>query len=651
MRRILALLTAVAAGVVSVPVLPTTERAGAADGTVIVASQPFTVTKGRQSFLLDTGAAVPADAVSLRVSVLRRLTTRAAVVEVANGDPPPSAVDRITLPLDDVDRDPDGRWSVSPTFVFDRDRRDTLRLGTDGVHPLVFEFLDARGRPVGGTTTFVERRVAAQTGVAATLVMDLTPPRIIDPDGTVTVTPGVRAEVGAALDLLRASGPLVTALVSPELLAGLAASEDDADRGLLASLDAALAGRSVVNTPFGGADPSAMAAGGLAGEFGTQLALGRAALAELLPSAVVETRTWVARRRVDANGLLLLRNSGITSVILGPGAVRSMAARADSAILAARADVGDGAAVEIVTADVVLRRADVVRTSPRQAAARAMAEAVVAVDELLAAGEEPGMIRLAVSHDEGLPTDDSLPSLAAMMSAHPGFVLTSFAGAHSADDASPDVEPQGAGPRYTPEHARLLDVTRRELDATSSMLPSGSVNADAWARSHALGADPDDPDSVLHLSALRGVLRDRRALVSVTTPETVNLSSRDGEIRFQVRNNSDEEMTVVVAVASAKLRITEPVRTVTLVARGTTEVRVPATTRTGGRFPIAVRVSTPEGDVSVVPWFTITARVSAIAGWGQLVSISLLLVLLAWWWSHRRSVRQRGATEGTVRVP
>ena len=642
------LLLTVIVAAVSVPVSSGGGAVAATDAPFVVVSQPFTITEGRQSFVLDAGTGAPAGAVSLRVSVLRRLTTRSSVLDAARGDRRPSATDRVSMPLADIPRDDAGRWVVPLDVVFGRDARDVLRLGADGVHPLVFEMLDARGRTVTDTVTFVERRARAATGVAATLVVDLSPPRIIAPDGTVTVTPEARSEVSAALRLLERSGPLVTALVAPELLAGLAGSDNEADRALLAALDTALAGRSVVNTPFGGADPSAMAAGGLAGEFGTQLALGRSALADLLPAAVVETRTWVARRPVDASGLLLLRNSGITSVILGPGATTNVADRDDSTLLSARADVGDGAAVEIVTADVVLRGADVVRTSPRQAAAITVAVAVVAVDELLAAGEDPGSIRLAVSHDGAVPSDDSLLELASMMSAHPGFVLTSFAGAHSAGDASPSVEPRGEGPRYSPEHSRLLNLSRRELDATASMLPSGADAADAWARSYALGADPDDDEAVLHLSALRGVLRDTRNLITVTTPETVNLSSRDGEIRFQVRNNSDEELTVVVAVASAKLRIAEPVRTVTLVPRGTTEVRVPATTRTGGRFPIAVRVSTPEGDVSVVPWFTITAQVSAIAGWGQLVSISLLLVLLAWWWSHRRSVRQRDAEGATV---
>ena len=66
---------------------------------------------------------------------------------------------------------------------------------------------------------------------------------------------------------------------------------------------------------------------------------------------------------------------------------------------------------------------------------------------------------------------------------------------------------------------------------------------------------------------------------------------------------------------------------------------VPAVARTNGSFPVIVRLITPEGALDVAPTVTITARVTAVAGLGQLISISLLLVLLAWWWSHRRKAR------------
>jgi hypothetical protein len=87
------------------------------------------------------------------------------------------------------------------------------------------------------------------------------------------------------------------------------------------------------------------------------------------------------------------------------------------------------------------------------------------------------------------------------------------------------------------------------------------------------------------------------------------------------------------------LYLEKPLRVITLPAGSTTEVTIPATTRTNGRFPIGIRVSTPAGGVDVVPYQTITAKVNAIAGLGQLISVTLLLVLLAWWWSHSRKSR------------
>ena len=103
-------------------------------------------------------------------------------------------------------------------------------------------------------------------------------------------------------------------------------------------------------------------------------------------------------------------------------------------------------------------------------------------------------------------------------------------------------------------------------------------------------------------------------------------------------------------MASVKLRLSEPIRVVALAAGSTTEVEVVAGTRTNGRFPISVRVTTPTGNLEVIPYISITAKVNAIAGLGQLVSISLLLIILAWWWSHWRRARLKAAEATTVSV-
>ena len=124
----------------------------------------------------------------------------------------------------------------------------------------------------------------------------------------------------------------------------------------------------------------------------------------------------------------------------------------------------------------------------------------------------------------------------------------------------------------------------------------------------------------------------------MTTPAVLNLSSRNGSIRIQIRNGSAENLTVRVRFNSAKLSLVNPSRIITLPSGSTTEVVVSATTRTSGQFPVSVWVATPQGNLEVVPLITIRAKVTAIAGF--------LLILLAWWWSHRRSARrdQREAT-------
>ena len=143
-------------------------------------------------------------------------------------------------------------------------------------------------------------------------------------------------------------------------------------------------------------------------------------------------------------------------------------------------------------------------------------------------------------------------------------------------------------------------------------------------------------------------MRAVRDAVTVTTPKSVTLSSRTGAIRIQVRNDSDQDLTVRVRLTSPKLTLTEPTRTVVLTKGGTTELNVSATTRASGEIPISIWVSTPEGNQSVVDPITISANVNAIAGYGQLISVSLLLVLFAWWWSNRRSARRERLNATTV---
>ena len=189
---------------------------------------------------------------------------------------------------------------------------------------------------------------------------------------------------------------------------------------------------------------------------------------------------------------------------------------------------------------------------------------------------------------------------------------------------------------------------RTELNAVVSMLGPDDVRRRHWEYQLGLATTGSSVEGSEYLRALRDEVKSTKAAIAVTTPERVTLSSRSGSIRLQVRNDSAADLTVRVRLRSAKLRITEPAQMVMLSAGTTTEIVFSATTKTNGNFPIIVGLSTPEGYKMIIPVITITARVTAIAGLGQLVSISFLLVLFAWWWSNRRSARRESASTTTV---
>ena len=176
---------------------------------------------------------------------------------------------------------------------------------------------------------------------------------------------------------------------------------------------------------------------------------------------------------------------------------------------------------------------------------------------------------------------------------------------------------------------------------------------------------PDDP-RLARFAALLGVMpastttEDQRATHAkavtvglnrirnaVTLPKSANftLSGRKSELRLQIKNASDTPLMVLVRFSSAKLTFPKNAQTVTLTANASTEISVNVVARSNGRFPVRVQLFTPQGNVAVNKPVVITARVSALAGLGLVVSFTAVLVLLTWWVHNWRSKRRRALVE------
>jgi hypothetical protein len=89
---------------------------------------------------------------------------------------------------------------------------------------------------------------------------------------------------------------------------------------------------------------------------------------------------------------------------------------------------------------------------------------------------------------------------------------------------------------------------------------------------------------------------------------------------------------------------------VTLRPNDDTSVIIPVRAKSNGTSPITVEVLTPAGE-SIAEPVTITSRVTAFTGLGQVLTAAFILVLLSWWFAPWRSKRRAGIEEGRDRHP
>ena len=619
-------------------------RIDPAPASIRIATQPFNVSKSVNA----TFGIVPPSAVTLtradlvEVRLHRRVASRESLRTIADGLAIPSIIDRHTVRVSSVTRDAAGRLSfVVPISTNDEAR--SLVIPYDGIYPVSIALIDGvSGEELASALTFINRRSIATTtiDVKASVVVNLRTAPSLGFDGVVTVTDELRTEVTRLTSFLaQVPGP-VTVVLQPEAISALAQSPVPEDALLFVTLRQQLAGRAVTAATFAAVDPALLAALDLEDEYIEQLRLGTAVLSRHLPGVPVRSDTLFVTTALDRPAIALLRKAGVTNIIVAPGARQSTESEARPAVLS-HPSGPNNEFISLVSADPAA--AEAIATagpSPVATAYRIAAELLAERDDLVAAGVAPESIRIVVTSPSGVIPDSGVMNIVVRaLSSSPGLDMIDltnrqFVGAsHPATVFQPTIEDPGNARRAG------LVAARREMQAVMSMVTEDDPRRQIWEHMLAIGASESSADPREWVSALRSALRQVRESVVVNMPSDITLSSRSTSILLQIRNDSDAQLLIRLRLSSAKLALTDPVRLVELPPRALTQVEIPATTRTNGRFPIIARIITPEGALEVVPAISITARFTAITGLGQLVSISLLLVLLAWWWSFRRKTQ------------
>lgn len=671
MRRLLAVVLAGAVLVLAAPLPATPAQASAVSMRMV--EQSISLEPGAPlQLVLRLGGTIAREAV-FEVVAHQHLVTRAQLATAARGDVG-RPVDRVRLPATEVGRTPEGFAELVVPTTTGALEVGVLRLADPGIHPLTVRLrlpeLDEEGQPVGdgevlaslSTFVHIEPEGGARGTLEVAYVARVTAAPTRRPDGGTTIEPAARRSLEQLVALLERTPLTFAVSLGPELLDGLRRSSDE-DRALLERLERSLGDRELLVEPYVSMDPSGAARAGMIDAFTRQLRVGEDTMAEILPRQVTRRSVHMVEGAIDPGGASLLRDLGMRSIVLLPDALAHLdATELDELDPTLLVQLGIGVDATIP--------ASVVDRSLAEALARAAEDPVTAahliVMDLLALRAESvsllgglGDPAAAAAALAGRSVTLATPSgsvgdvevvsrVLGLAASTPGLAVTTASiAAAITDTAIVDgllrtlTLPPSAGPDLDDLADRMFSLG---LDAATigSMLPPGDPRPEMWEQQMLLM--PATELSAAELDAFEAtVRRDLDALrSSVETPSVadVTLGGRRSTIRLKLRNDADVPLTVAVRMESSKLSFPRGQEVVTLPPDDVTEVEIPVEARSNGTSPVSVSLLTPFGDVPLQPPVEFAARVNALSGMGQVVTVAGGLILASWWVQHLRSRRR-----------
>lgn len=479
----------------------------------------------------------------------------------------------------------------------------------------------------------------------------------LDPAAATTPTAPPAATLARLHDVLEASGghPQIAWVVDPALLAALAAAPATAARTLAGDLKGDAAGREVYTLPFLDPDLAALAHAGAAD---TAAAAGALAASAPLPVLGTTPRTdlaWPADPVPDEATVTLAAQTGARAVVVGDG----LAVRKLSYTPTGRATVPTpGGDVAALVADPVLTNLLTRPTEPTAATAaqRLLAETAVVTRErpkeprhvLMAPGRdwrpEVAVARAQITALAAAPWVTLTPVSTLIGTADPGVARATLPERSTADR---ELEPSAIA---------ALRAARAQLTTFATVVPDPTAlvqGADAEVLaplSVAWRADPRGRAVVV--GDVLADLAARRTGVSVVPGSVLNLISQSGSLPVGLRNDLDQDVTVLVAlVPESRLLVVDGTETVTVPAGSETQARIPFHAVGSGDVRVEVTLLAPDGTaISVAAPFTVRVR----ADWENVgTAVVAGLIGLAFLIGIVRTIRRgqtanRGASEAEI---
>ncbi len=555
-----------------------------------------------------------------------------------------------------------------------------LKLERPGIYPLRVQLLlgDPEANAVVATAGTVIQRLAG----AVDADVEVPPPIDLS---VVTVTPGppatadaetvdlARARLDLAIELAATIDAPVTLEVPPTLIADIVATPRGSER-----LAAALAGDELVALPIAPLDVSSAVAVDRAEAYTRLLAAGEGLLTEAVPATPSRRDVWIATDPLSAAGAQHLRDLGTRFVVIPASLYEdSISEDLPPSDRFVEAELPDGGTLPFLVVDPLASQlgteaADRILTgsTPTEWGVVTLAEMLVeqADDDATAesSASTPGRTstpprrsRILTTPDLASPDARLLTALQQLAGTTPAIRFTAASALTGVtdvllDDGDPVTVqlPDVAGPSLE-ARVELLDRTALQLASAASMLPQDDPRTAVWSTrlDTLISTGYSDADADAAAAELVTAADALKQAVELPEPFTFTLTGRSGTIQVGIRNTLDEPLDVIVALDSTKVTFPQGDQRVTLRPLDETSVIVPVEAEANGTSSISLVVSTPAGEALGEP-VTLTARVTALTGLGQVLTGGLVVVLLTWWFTHWRGRRRAElAGDGRERHP
>lgn len=400
------------------------------------------------------------------------------------------------------------------------------------------------------------------------------------------------------ISLLELDGPLVSTQVSPQVVDGLSKSKDPADQELLARLTDAISKTNLVATTFLAFDPSGARKTMHEKEFNALVDLGKNSLSSRFTSNAAISDVWIARNPIDQSGVDLLAESGYRSIVMLPKAGAALGTYDNTARPYRLVSGTKTMALYVVDPNYVTQLADQKNNSFITASAIA-AQLLAQRGKIESDGGTPALKRTVLTTQDGAVLNSNLihQILLILKRVPQQIALQTLSNLPEPrqDAYKPNLRTRDLSEFETRMNG--IDLLRTDLNKLNSSLDQNSNTWTIWnERLMVMSSDTLTTKQREEFAAqTRSELKTLRTAVTLKDGTTFTFGSRKSQLRLDLKNSSNEDLTIQVKIDSPKLRLDRSMAVIEIPANSANELVINAVALSNGLFPVAVRIYTADG--------------------------------------------------------